>query len=58
MSECGRKGWEKLGQFIPRGFHLIREVETSLPAVEQGGGSRAWSPKRKVKVLSIHSCWV
>lgn len=59
VTECGRKGWEKLRQFRCRGFHFLHEVEASLPAVQQGGGGwRARSSKRKRKVLNIHSCWV
>lgn len=38
VTECGRKGWEKLRQFRCRGFHFLHEVEASLPAVQQGGG--------------------
>lgn len=37
VTECGRKGWEKLRQFRCRGFHFLHEVEASLPAVQQGG---------------------
>lgn len=29
VSRFVRKGWERLGQFTPSGFHLLSEVEAS-----------------------------
>lgn len=39
VSKYVRKGWEKLGQFTPGGFHTLLEVEASLPPVGWAGVS-------------------
>lgn len=31
-----RKGWEKLRQFTPSGFHFLGEMDTSLPISGKG----------------------